>query len=355
MPTPNIFQFATTELSQDAVTCWLVACAREADGGLRECGRDFVRALVQHGQDGLRGPCEVTDVDHPKRQHEGIDVYFQARVDGQQVTFVVEDKTDTEMHGGQLERYRDLVGRDDDKEDDFCLVYYKTGYVYDDERCKAKAAGYRVFDAEDMRRFLAAQGERDEHEILRQYREHIDGILAQRDEQLAQWQWSHPFVQYEFMRGLRGALLDRCEEWAPALGEKVTDYFPRGANVGGGPWTQYWVCDALGCLDDAPQLRLRVWTDDSKKLFPGWTEETWHKWMAAFRRLLVTCGLPEAYCQPRMRYRGALVNEGTVGAIDLSNGPADRWISQIVDLHVAFLAEISATDRSPVSSESRSS
>lgn len=52
---------------------------------------------------------------------------------------------------------------------------------------------------------------------------------------------------------------------------------------------------------------------------------------------------------------GPLVNEGTVGAIELSDGPADRWMPQIVDLHVAFLAEIRATDRSPVPSESRSS
>lgn len=156
MPTPNLFRFATTELSQDAVICWLVACAREADGGLGECGRDFVRTLVRHGQDGYPGPCEVTDVGLPQRQRERIDVYFQARIDGRTVTFVVEDKTDTEMHGGQLKRYGCTVRQDDDEEDDFCLVYYKTGYVYDDERDEAQRAGYRVFGAKDMQRFLVA-------------------------------------------------------------------------------------------------------------------------------------------------------------------------------------------------------
>ena len=44
----------------------------------------------------MRGPCP---------QHGGIDVYFQAKVDGNVVSFIVEDKTGTEMHGGQLERY----------------------------------------------------------------------------------------------------------------------------------------------------------------------------------------------------------------------------------------------------------
>ena len=46
---PNIFRYATKELSQDAVICWLVACGREANGDLRECGLSFVRALMRSG------------------------------------------------------------------------------------------------------------------------------------------------------------------------------------------------------------------------------------------------------------------------------------------------------------------
>ena len=49
---PNIFKYATKELSQDALICWLVACAKEeTDGRLRECGRKFVRALMQSGDE----------------------------------------------------------------------------------------------------------------------------------------------------------------------------------------------------------------------------------------------------------------------------------------------------------------
>ena len=211
MPVPNIFQFATSELSQDAVICWLVACAGAADGALRECGLEFVRTLVLHGRDDHRGPCEVTDVSRPKRQYKHIDVYFQATVDGRRVSFVIEDKTDTETHGDQMERYAEEVRQDEEEEDYVCLIYYKTGYVYGDERKQAWKAGYRVFDAEDMRRFLTNQAGPGEHEILRQYREHIDGILAERSDGLARWDWSQPFVQYEFMHRLRMALQERRE------------------------------------------------------------------------------------------------------------------------------------------------
>ena len=152
---------------------------------------------------------------------------------------------------------------------------------------------------------------------------------------------SHAFVQYEFMRRLRAALLERREEWERVLGEDITDQFLRGASRGGDPWTEYWFCGALGWRIDGWQpLRLRVFTPDAGKLFGGWTADTWNTWTATFQRLLSTCSLTEAQVRRKMYYAGALVNEGTVGAIDVDDQPADRLIPQIVDLHVAFLAEV---------------
>ncbi len=49
MGIPNIFKFATKELSQDALICWLVACAKESEGELRECGLAFVQSLFDSG------------------------------------------------------------------------------------------------------------------------------------------------------------------------------------------------------------------------------------------------------------------------------------------------------------------
>ena len=48
---PNLFGYATKELSQDAVICWLIAWAGveqskyPEDEALRRCGRAFVDAL----------------------------------------------------------------------------------------------------------------------------------------------------------------------------------------------------------------------------------------------------------------------------------------------------------------------
>ena len=80
---PNLFDYATKELSQDAVICWLVACAAEATGDLQKCGLEFVHALFRAGSsdrtsgvpvlgpnseltDPHDGPCDVSDVSCPQ-------------------------------------------------------------------------------------------------------------------------------------------------------------------------------------------------------------------------------------------------------------------------------------------------
>ena len=68
-------------------------------------------------------------------------MYFQAELDGKVVSFVVEDKTHTEMHGGQLERYRGVVGEDAIEEDLVKAVYFKTGYVFGDDRDQQRELG----------------------------------------------------------------------------------------------------------------------------------------------------------------------------------------------------------------------
>ena len=174
MTTPNIFSYATKELSQDAVICWLVSCAAEATGSLRKCGLAFVRTLFRAGgsdetggvsvlgPDGEKmalhnGQFEVQNVWEPYRQYKRIDVYFQAQIDGKMVTFIIEDKTDTSAHSGQLERYLDSVRTDEETEDLIKPIYFKTGYIFSDEREEVEAGKYSVFEAEEMGSFLEGQ------------------------------------------------------------------------------------------------------------------------------------------------------------------------------------------------------
>ena len=118
MTSPNLFEYATKELSQDAMICWLIDWAgTETDGEpekeeLRQCGRAFVEALFQKWRDwGYTVELDEIIRTEVLRQENRIDVL--ARVDGRHV-LLIEDKTNTGAHGNQLEEYLSLVAIHDD-------------------------------------------------------------------------------------------------------------------------------------------------------------------------------------------------------------------------------------------------
>lgn len=350
---PNIFTYATSELSQDAFICWLVACARDDEDSLRKCGTEFIRRLWNHGRGTTSGKtCTITDVTEPQRQwgESKIDVYFDARVDGALVGFAIEDKINSEMHGDQLSRQKDEI--ESDERLDHKLIYYKTGYVFEDERQEAEKAGFVVFDAQNMLDFLNGGSAQKDHEILRQYREHLATQVGERNALLRNLDMTHDFVQSEFMRMLRDRLVENMDWWAGFLNETMRDpdtqdRVTRGKNKGaGGPWTQYWFSKHLFWRLDAYQpLRLRVWSPEAENVFGDcWGRDAWRRWIGTFSMLQNEIQLSAVNFNRRMRQGDELVNEGTVGAIDINNAfdrDFEQVLDKIVELHCAFLQRIS--------------
>ena len=345
---PNIFTYATKELSQDALICWLVACAKEeTDERLRECGRKFVQALMQSGDGAVIdvsndppartrhvGSYEIgTVIDGPKPQYRNIDVYFQAEVDGKRVSFVIEDKTDTEMHGDQLERYRSIVQGDKYKEDLIKPVYFKTGYVFHNESEKANSNGFSVFDGEGMLAFLNDEQCAAAHEILRQFSEHLGGQVEKRRRALEEWQLQHGFVQWEFMIRLREVLQMEERKWPG-----------RWFNLGGGAWTQFPHWDDRGALywrlDSWKPLRLMLETKNAGDQ----VLQRWDGWSKAFEHARNESGLrPGKFRRVRLR-KGKLVGAGTIGAIDigkcLREEGLENCVARVERLYRAFIASV---------------
>ena len=178
---PNLFEYASKELSQDAMICWLIDWAGQRravapeDEELRRCGRRFVCALLNHKRGG-KDPVELGDEFGTKilRQERSIDVL--ARIDGEHV-LLIEDKTGTKDHGKQLQRYYDDVLGGGTKfgevqERNLYPVYLKTGNqaLADDRRIEA-IKPYKVFDREN---FLNALNEYKGHNsILLDFRQHL--------------------------------------------------------------------------------------------------------------------------------------------------------------------------------------
>lgn len=119
---PNIFSFATSELSQDAMFAWLIKWAdikyKATDPAIHDVAQDFVRLLIGNGN------CEIQSVE-VGRQWNNIDVWVKINDD----TFLaIEDKKDTSIHGNQLERYKAFVEEEyAGKRDKLYFAYVKTG------------------------------------------------------------------------------------------------------------------------------------------------------------------------------------------------------------------------------------
>ena len=368
MSNPNIFSYATKELSQDAFICWLIACAIKATGNLQECGLAFVRTLFRAGAsngtkgipvldpDGnpiapYNGPCEVSDVCTPVRQYgkEKIDVYFQAKVDGKMGSFSIEDKVDTEAHSNQLKRSLDYVINDDQEEDLIKPVYFKTGYVFDDERDAVKKDKYSVFEAKDLKKFLNCHPNAiREDQILRQYVEYLNDKIQTRAEALKNWDFEQDYVQWEFLLKLRRVLRNADGEWQHFVSNKLSGeprwekpdkpYWTwnglwRGNIKGSRPWTHYWFSRHLFWkLDSRIPLRLMINLNEAKTSYDVVPE-----YRNRFNEALQKEGLRARKVEPRKR------DECTIGSIDTENlrgmtkSELRKFLDSVKRVHIEFL------------------
>ena len=194
---PNLFGYATKELSQDAMICWLLEWAnseyRETDSALCDTGRRFAQALLaKHGQ-----KIEVETIEKVEvwRQWDRIDVL--ARINGAQV-LLIEDKTDSNDHSDQLQRYYDAV-QDEFPDADICPIYFKTGnYEHGERKRIEKHSGYRFFDRCDFLDVLRTYP--GQNASLKDFLDYLQG-LEDRTNSYRQWTKDAPSDDREAWQG----------------------------------------------------------------------------------------------------------------------------------------------------------
>jgi hypothetical protein len=100
---PNLFHYATSELSQDALLAWLLAWADrrsvQHDAAMHALGKKLLGRLLAIG--GVESPEEAVELT-VHRQYKRADLVLEVH-DGPVV--LIEDKTFTKEHSGQLKRY----------------------------------------------------------------------------------------------------------------------------------------------------------------------------------------------------------------------------------------------------------
>ena len=118
---PNLFDFATSELSQDALFAWLMQWAdpkyKEQDATLHSLAQEFVKLLV--GDEKL-----IINSISVGRQWRNIDIWAEIN---DNAFLVVEDKTNTTIHDNQLKRYKRIVESEYKGSRKTYFSYVKTG------------------------------------------------------------------------------------------------------------------------------------------------------------------------------------------------------------------------------------
>ena len=113
----NIFNFATSELSQDAFICWLCNWVNFDDNSLSEDEKKLKALATEFIEKMIGEKLEDRKV-NIKRQYQKIDVLLEIQNKTEFITneneknpvvdiyVIIEDKVETESHSDQINRYK---------------------------------------------------------------------------------------------------------------------------------------------------------------------------------------------------------------------------------------------------------
>lgn len=224
---PNLFHHATSELSQDAVLCWLLSWAmpnhRTKNPELHAVGVSLLKLM--HERSNASFPEVLTSVE-VIRQKDRIDVLC---IINDEIAIIVEDKTGSKQHSDQLARYkhhvRDKRGYAPDK---ILATYIQTGDQSD--YSEVKKEGYSVLERCDILQCLESSDgrlARMKSDILEDFALHLRAIedSVRSYQQLPLDSWTD-----NSWKGFYAAL-------QLALGQGGWGYVP---NPKGGFWGFWW-------------------------------------------------------------------------------------------------------------------
>ncbi|MBR5035009.1 MAG: PD-(D/E)XK nuclease family protein [Bacteroidales bacterium] len=203
---PNIFSYATSELSQDAILAWLIKWADDSylatDEGLSNLGKSLVALLTGMSKEDIH----KIDVG---RQWENIDVWAEINDDA---FLIIEDKIGTYVHDNQLSRYRKTVEDEyHNKRDKLFYAYVKTENEAGSIAKAVNELGYSVVDRGALLGILNYYY--GSNPLVLDYRKHLqdieDATNNYRSVSVDEWRW------YEWQGFYRA--LEKCidvESWS---------------------------------------------------------------------------------------------------------------------------------------------
>ena len=175
----NIFNFATSELSQDAFICWLCNWVNFDDNSLSEDEKKLKSLATEFIEKMLGEKLEDRKV-NIKRQYQKIDVLLEIQNKTEFITkgnninpivdmyVIIEDKVGTGLHSNQIERYTKLISEKNEKDNG--------------SRAKIKVVYYKIYDEDNTERLKengvnVILGRENILELLKEYKDKINNSI----------------------------------------------------------------------------------------------------------------------------------------------------------------------------------
>lgn len=198
MNQPNLFAFATSELSHDAFIAWLLSWADPTfeDESMHSFSRFVLSDFFELTDKEMTGVQKVV----VKTQYRNIDVLvLLTDKNGQRWAVIVENKIHTREHSKQLERYRENIHNDEDLSDitkpHILGIYYKMWEQSDIRR--VNESDFSHFGRRHMLKLLEERYQTgtsdivDHYEIyLKQMQENLDAYKTKKVKDWTGTQWT---------------------------------------------------------------------------------------------------------------------------------------------------------------------
>ena len=222
---PNIFDYATSELSQDAVLAYMLAWAHpdhKETTKLHKLGQDFLLALLDKTGRKVKKIKEVI----VKTQDNKIDVSVDIN---KEIFMIIEDKVGTTRHGDQILRYKEAAAerfKREEKNRKIVAVYLKTG---NESKCfHPEPERASCFFRDDLLKVLGDNQDTD-NTTIEEFRIHLqrleDDTQSYKKTKPSMWSWA------------------ACEGFFSNLEKDMRKKWPDAKNVG---WYYVPIGDFLG-------------------------------------------------------------------------------------------------------------
>ena len=126
----NIFKFATKELSQDAVICWMLNWVKFPESELHQLGKEMFALL---GENDIDIKQEITIHQQFKKADIVVVLHGSRRI------IIIEDKVYSSEHDDQIAKYKETLSEESVQRDlgiigdvitDIKTIYFKTNSIF---------------------------------------------------------------------------------------------------------------------------------------------------------------------------------------------------------------------------------